>query len=134
MKKYSWKMLFEDFKKVYPNKWRKGTSYHPGGFMTLLIIIPGDGKYKYEYFGKKLTLIEKFLTKNQMKYLKIFEREERMRDISKIMMDNKISQKKLSDLCGISRQSINYYITGNKTPKASTINKIYKALKENGYI
>ena len=78
MKKYSWKMLFEDFKKVYPNKWRKGTSYHPEGFMTLLIIIPEDGKYKYEYFGKKLTLIEKFLTKNQTKYLKIFEREERM--------------------------------------------------------
>ena len=134
MKKYTWKMLFEDFRKSYPEKWKRGTYYKPLGYMRIQIIIPEDGKYEYDYFGNKLTLVEKFLTKSQTKHLKIFDREEKMRNILKIMIDNGISQKKMSELCGISRQSINYYASGNKAPKESTIAKMYKALKENDYI
>ena len=65
MSRYSWRMVFEDFKNTYPDLWKRGTSYEPSNFMEINIFIPGDGKYKYDYHGKKLTLVEKYLTIEQ---------------------------------------------------------------------
>ena len=129
MRKYSWQMLFEDFKRAYPSKWKKGTSYEPAGFMSIIVRIPEDGKYKYEYFGNKLTLIEKFLTHKQEKYLRKFDREEEMRNIFQLMKEEKITQTKLSRLSGISRESINRYKNGVLVPKSSTIEKIKNAIE-----
>ena len=127
--RFSWKMVFNDFKKNYPDKWRRGTSYESFDFMTIIVMIPNDGKYKYEYFGKKLTLIEKYLTRNQRKYLKVFEREEATRDIFRMMREKNISQRKLSQLSGISRESINRYHSGFMIPKNSTIDILRKAIE-----
>ena len=38
--KYSWRMLFNDFKEHYPDKWRRGTTYEPYDHMTIIISIP----------------------------------------------------------------------------------------------
>ena len=127
--RFSWKMVFNDFKEHYPDKWRRGTSYESSDFMSIIVMIPNDGKYKYEYFGKKLTLIEKQLTRNQRKYLKVFEREEAARDIFRLMREKNISQRKLSQLSGISRESINRYHSGFMTPKNSTIDILRKAIE-----
>ena len=127
-------MLFDDFKKAYPDKWKKGTSYESYDFMSIIIMIPDDGVYKYEYFSKKLTLIRPYLTKRQAKALDELERNQAMVDISEIMKEKRINQKHLSEISGVSRPSINNYLSGNKTPKLSTINKMRNALEENGYI
>ena len=91
-------MLFEDFKRAYPNKWKKGTSYEPAGFMSIIVRIPEDGKYKYEYFGNKLTLIEKFLTHKQEKYLRKFDREEEMRNIFQLMKEEMEYNRRIWDI------------------------------------
>lgn len=130
MPKYSWRMLFEDFKRTYPDKWKKGTSYEPAGFMSIIVRIPEDGKYKYDYFEKKLTLIERYLTYRQQKYLRQFEREEKVRNIFEIMKEHKITQTKLSRLSGISRESLNRYKNGSLTPKYSTLEKIQNAIED----
>lgn len=120
--KYSWRMLFNDFKDHYPNKWRRGTTYEPYDHMSIIISIPEDGKYKYEFFGNRLTLIEQYHTKSQNKYLKKFEREEAIHNIFNEMKQRKITQSRLSRESGISRESINRYKSGVKTPTWNTIN------------
>ena len=128
----SWKMVFDDFKKHYPDKWRKGTSYSALGHMAIIVYIPEDGKYKYEYFGSKLTLIEKYLSYRQLKVLRAFEREEALRDIFKVMQAKGISQSELSRLSGISRESINRYKSGARTPTYATSDKIKSIVNEQG--
>lgn len=130
--RFSWKMVFDDFKKHYPDKWRKGASYSALGHMAIIVYIPEDGKYKYEYFGSKLTLIEKYLNYRQLKVLHAFEREEAMRDVFKGMQAKCISQSKLSRLSGISRESINRYKSGARTPTYATIDKLKSIVDEQG--
>lgn len=128
MRKYTYAMLFRDFREAYPNKWRKGTSYLPDGFMSIKVRIPNDGEYKYEYFGNKLTLIEPYMDPIKMKYWKIFEREQQMFLIASTMKKRGINQSYLSEMTGISRQSINQYISGKRVPKQSTIDIMMTAL------
>lgn len=130
MPKYSWAMVFDDFRKTYPNVWRRGTSYEPYDFMAITVIVPGDGKYKYEYYGKKLTLVEKYQTKKREKYSQIFERGQEVRKMEKVMRERKITQRRLSQVSGISRESINGYISGRKTPKQSTLVKLTNAMNK----
>ena len=98
--------------------------------MSIIVRIPEDGKYKYDYFEKKLTLIESYLTYRQRKYLRQFEREEKVRNIFEIMKEHKITQTKLSRLSGISRESLNRYKNGNLIPKYSTLAKIQNAIED----
>ena len=130
MPKYSWAMVFDDFRKTYPNVWRRGTSYEPYDFMAITVIVPGDGKYKYECYGKKLTLVEKYQTKKREKYSQIFERGQEVRKMEKVMRERKITQRRLSQVSGISRESINGYISGRKTPKQSTLVKLTNAMNK----
>ena len=129
MRKYSWKMLFNDFKKNSPDKWRRGTGYGPCEFMSIFVYIPEDGKYKYEYFGKKLTLVERYLTTNQVKVAKQIERGKEIKSIFEKMNEKGISQTSISHLSGVSRMSLNKYKNGRLVPKASTLEKIKKALE-----
>lgn len=48
--------------------------------------------------------------------------------IKELANSKKISQKKLSDLTGLTESSISRYINGTRTPNASALNKIAKAL------
>lgn len=130
MPRFSWKMVFDDFRKAYPDKWRRGTSYEPAGFMSIVIRIPEDGMYRYEYDNKKLILLEKYLTYSQQKYLRRFEREEEVRNIFEIMKEHKITQTNLSRLSGISRESLNRYKNGALIPKSSTLAKIQDAIED----
>ena len=130
MPKYSWAMVFDDFRKTYPNVWKRGTSYEPCDFMAITVVIPGDGKYKYEYYGKKLTLVKKYQTKKREKYSQIFERGQEVRKMEKVMRERKITQRRLSQVSGISRESINGYISGRKTPKQSTLVKLTNAMNK----
>lgn len=128
--KYSFNMVFKDFKRAYPDLWRRGTTYQPENFMSIIVFVPGDGKYRYEYFGNKLTLLERYLTPKQVKTWNSFQREERVREIAEEMQERRITQMELAERSGISRQSINHYITGKKTPKASTLQRMEEGLEK----
>lgn len=128
MRKYSYHMLFGDFKEAYPNKWRRGTSYKPDGFMSIKVYIPQDGIYKYEFFGNRLTLLEEYVDPVKVRVRKRFERDVQMEHISETMKNRGISQKDLSSMSGVSRQSINKYLSHDRTPKQSTVDILMDAL------
>ena len=130
--KASWDSIFEDFRRTYPSVWRRGTVFQPYGFMTILIIVPGVGKFKYEYYGKHLITIEEFEDKEAKRWDRIDERERRIiemkEDLPRIMRERNLTQQDVADLSGVSRESINKYLSGRKSPKLSTLEKIYSGL------
>ena len=132
MKKYTARMLFNDFRESYPDLWRRGSSYQLVGYMTILICIPTVGKLTYEYFGDRINWIEKW---DDPREIRRQEEERRMKDysyfrfaVNERMERLGLSQGDVSDITGYSRKSINAYLTGRSIPKLSTMINITRDL------
>lgn len=132
MRKYTWKMIFRDFRYAYPELWRSGTVFSPHGFMSILVSIPGRGKLVYEYFGDKITWLEEWEDEKEIK-----QKEKEMRPktygyfvfiVNEYMKKFGYTQQDIADISGVSRISINKYLTGRSVPKTSTMKKICDSL------
>jgi DNA-binding XRE family transcriptional regulator len=125
-------MLFRDFRDAYPDLWRRGSDYQLIGYMSILVSIPAVGKLKYEYFGDKITWLERWEDPRATKRL---DEERRRKDYSYFqfavqdkMDELGLSQGDVADITGYSRKSINAYLTGRSIPKLSTMIDITEAL------
>ena len=132
MKKYTARMLFRDFRNSYPDLWRRGSDYRLVGYMTRLICIPTVGKLTYEYFGDKITWLERWEDPRELRRL---EEERRMKDYSyfQFAVQDKMdtmgwSQRDVADITGYSRKSINAYLTGRSIPRLDTMMDITRTL------
>ena len=132
MGKYTARMLFRDFRDAYPDLWRRGSDYKLDGYMTILVSIPTVGKLKYEYFGDRITWLERWEDPRELRRL---EKERRTKDYSyfQFVVQEKmdscgLSQGDISNITGYSRQSINAYLSGRRIPKLSTMIEITEAL------
>lgn len=132
MRKYSWNMLFRDFRESYPDLWRRGTTYEPGGFMSLIIRIPGRGKLKYEFFGDKIIWLEHWEDPREVRLNEEANREKTYRyfihAVNDVMDERGLTQNDVAVISGMSRKSINKYLNGRVIPKVSTMRKIGSAL------
>lgn len=136
MAKYTARMLFKDFRKAHPELWSRGTNYELAGFMKILVRAPGIGKFTYEYFGDKITWIEKWVDEAVVMHA-AKQRDITMREkdygyfiakLTEVMETKKLTQEAVSLVTGVSRQSINAYLSGRKIPKTNTMRKIGKPL------
>ena len=93
---------------------------------------PGLGKFTYEWFPDKITWIEHWIDE---KAVKLAEKEMRPKNytyfiflLECFMEDNDLSQGDVADKTGVSRQSINKYLTGKAIPKLKTMRMISNKL------
>ena len=132
MRKYTATMLFRDFRRAYPQLWCRGCYYELSGHMQILIRIPNKGKVIYEYFGNKLTWIERWRTPEEERERKKTYRqniyEDFLDDLNLIMFDRNLTQQDVADMSGISRMSINKYLGRRAIPKMSTMQQIADAV------
>ena len=135
--KYTARMLFKDFRDTYPELWRYGSEFELCGFMTILIKIPTVGVVVYEYFGNKITWLERW---EDPKDLKRRKKELRLKEYDYfkfIVLDKmeleKLSQRDVANITGYSRKSINEYLSGKSIPKRSTMVAIMDALGVEGF-
>lgn len=126
------RVVIKRFKEMYPHLLRRGMNYEPYDYMTLKIYIPGVGKLIYEYFGDKITWLERWTDERQLR-----EREQEMRPelyerfcliINGYMKLNNMTQQQFADLVGISRRSLNKYLNSVSIPKVSTMKQICKSI------
>lgn len=132
MRKYTARMLFRDFREAYPELWCRGCYYKLSGFMEITISIPNKGKVIYEYFGNKLTWIDRWENPEEVR-----RRERNIRDntyeyflerVSMKMIERDLTQQDIADMSGISRMSINKYLGRRAMPKMSTMIQICESL------
>jgi DNA-binding XRE family transcriptional regulator len=137
MSKYTARMIFQDFREAYPYLWRRGADYELCDFMTIRIRIPTIGVVEYEYFGNKLTWLERWVDPNldrkRDKDNRYVWYEEFVKLIESHMDDYGYTQQDIADISGLSRKSINEYLTGRSIPKVSTMRKICESLRINFY-
>lgn len=131
-RKYTARMLFQDFREAHPDLWRWGADYQLVDFMKILIRSPGVGKFTYEFFDDKITWIEHWEDETETKKL---NRDLRAKDyvlfrnlIFEFMDRTGATQQDIADISGVSRQSISKYLSCKSIPKSSTMNQICESL------
>ena len=132
MRKYTARMLFRDFREAYPELWCRGCYYQLTGFMQITISIPNKGRVIYEYFGNKLTWLERWKSSDEVrersKMLRINTYEYFLERVDTEMIERNLTQQDIADMSGISRISINKYLGRRAIPKMSTMKQICDSL------
>lgn len=130
-----WSEIYEEFKELYPELWRKGTSYSPYGYMTIEIRIPAVGKFSYDYRDGRLECLEKWVDEKEVRSR---EKEQRpvmydkfCRIVETYLYENDITHQQFANKVGISRQTLSKYLNGNATPKVSTMRRICETISIN---
>ena len=131
-----YKRLFRRFKQEYSELIVRGTGFIPYGYQEILIMIPRKGKLIYNSVGSGGTKIRWVEGPHEdERELKQREREMRpdmyqnfLREIDWYQKITGASQGDIARLTGVSRQSINKYLSGVNSPKVSTMIKIADAL------
>lgn len=135
MGKYTWQMIFRDFRQAYPDLWRYGTTYQPHEHMAIMVFIPNVGKLIYERIPNEITWLERY---NDPMKLRFKEKEMRPKQytyfvflLKEYMKDTGATQQEIAEKSGVSRKSINGYLTGRLMPKLKTMQQVCDALNLN---
>lgn len=142
MEKYSiddnyrtYKRIFRMFKEDYPELVVRGTCYIPHAYMEIEVFIPTKGKLIYNPVGVesgKIRWEERWVDE---KAIKREEREKRpdmyqtfLSLIDTYQKETFATQGDIAKLSGVSRRSINKYLSGIVMPKVSTMRRICESL------
>lgn len=128
--KITWKMVYDEFKSIYPNKRREVIYYESYGPSEILIFMKDGSKYVYNQQYRRLRCVKE--ARPVPKPEPIGDKERLIifsKKLRKIMRKQHINQRELSELTGISRQAINRYLNCERIPDIRTIWKIVDALE-----
>ena len=130
-----YKRLYRKFKEEYPELVRYGTQWFAYGYQAIEILIPRVGKLIFRDGGSYIGTIEWLEHWVDERAVKQKERDMRpemylnfLREIDHYQKMTGSSQKDIAEATGLSRQSINKYLSGETAPKVSTMKKICDAL------
>lgn len=135
--KIPWKKLYDEFKATYPKLAREQVvHWEPFGQMEILIILKDGTRMVYNYLQKRSRFIYvpriEPIEKDEVQF-NFKSEDECLADFSErlglIMKDRKMSQKRLAEYTGISRQAINNYLNGKRMPSAYILGKIATVLE-----
>lgn len=131
----TYKRLFKMFKEDYPDLCIRGTTFEPYGYMEIRVYIPNKGKLIYNAVGVESGKIrwEERWTDPELE--RLYEKDKRpdmyqtfLSEIYIYQKETGASQEDIAKLSGVSRKSINRYLSGIVMPKTSTMRKICESL------
>ncbi len=130
-----YRKIWRMFKDEHPELIVRGISYTPWTYQEIKVYIPRKGVLIYNSVGangSKITWIERW---NDERTIKEKEREMRpdiyqnlLKELFKYQEKTGSSQGDIARLTGMSRKSINKYLSGSVAPKVSTMRQIAEAL------
>lgn len=130
-----WKRLFQLFRREYPELWNYGTQWAPYDEDSIRIVNPRKGEFIYRLVYINHGIIE---WEYQWETDSDIRKEERsirpgmyqnfLSEIDRFQKETGAYQGEISSITGISRQSINKYLSGSVIPKVSTMRRIAEKL------
>lgn len=131
-----WKHLFQLFRREYPELWNYGTQWIPYDKDSIRIRNPRKGELIYKLVYLNHGIIE---WKQQWQANEDIKKEEQsirpdmyqifLSEIDLYQKETGASQGDIATMTGISRQSINKYLSGSAMPKVSTMRRIAEKLE-----
>ena len=129
---YSHHMLVKEVRHHYPQLWRRGTNYELCGNTSIRVSIPTVGILVYEYIGHHITWEkcweDPVITKENTKEERFDMYQRFLSEIDIFQKETGATQATIAELTGISRTSVNRYLSGVAMPKTATMRSMAEKL------
>lgn len=122
------KLIFEDFKIMYPYYVSDVVNYYWFDNMELMIELNDDTKFLYDYMDKSIIFINRPEQGQKIERDETQWRMEFARRLRKKMRHRCMNQTMLSEATDLSISSISKYINGQSLPSIHATQKLAKAL------
>lgn len=126
---YTARVLFMEFRKEYPELWRRGTTYSLSGYMTIEVLIPDVGKLIYSKYDNSLVWLERRANESEYVRPELYNRF--CIFVRAYIRDHNMTYQEFADYVSVSRQSLSKYLNGDRMPKVSTMRNICRQIKIN---
>lgn len=121
--------IIDSYKNWHPSLYAKTVDCKPTGYYSILAVLNDGSRIEYNSLDNTIRDVTRFYiresdsTLNEETWRKEFGRQ-----LRHLIAERGISQDRLSDLTGISRQMLSRYVNGNSTPSGYTLTRLSEIL------
>lgn len=121
--------IIEGYKSWYPSLYSKTVECKPCGKYSILARLSDGSRVEYNSMDNGIRDVSKLYDRSYTHSMtEEMWREEFGRKLRRAIEDKGITQERLSELSGISRQMLTRYVRGNSTPSGYILNKLAEVL------
>ena len=119
--------IIDSFKNWYPTLFEKTEHFQPLGRLSILVHMNDGAKLEYTAHDHAIRDVTRYYDKSNAVDEESW-RKEFGRRLRRLISERGISQEKLSETTGISRQMMTRYVKGTSTPSGFTLSRLSEAL------
>ena len=123
---YMAKKIFSEFRDLYPEYWRRGTSYIGLDEDSIEVRIPEVGKLIYNYYYDEIEWLEKYEPIQKEDRSELYIRFKQA--VENYIDEYDVTHQEFADYVDISRQMLSKYLNGDAIPKIDTMRRICKII------
>lgn len=121
--------ILSEYRKWYPNLYDQTAECRPSGKHMILVTLTDNTKLEYNSLDNTIRDVTKLYSSDFEKNINEDDwRKEFGRKLRKAITSNGISQERLSEMSGISRQMLTRYVRGTSTPSGYVLAKLANIL------
>lgn len=124
-----YKRIIESYKTWYPIMYKQTVDCRPSGRYTILVTLEDGTRIEYNSFDNTIKDVTKFYIHDSEENVDEEQwRKEFGRKLRLAITNRGISQEKVADRVGISRQMMTRYVRGSSTPSGYILSKLSEIL------
>lgn len=125
----NYERIIEGYKNWYPNLYERTVECKPCGRYTILVRLDDGSRLEYTTLNDTVRDVSKYYGVNHADGSNEEEwRQEFGRKLRRIMAERGVSQERVSELTGISRQMLTRYVKGTSTPSGYNLTRLSEIL------
>ena len=127
LKKYE--QIIESYKIWHPSLYKQTIECRPSGKHCILASLDDGSKIEYNDLDNTIRDVTKLYVRESVESLdEVAWRKEFGHKLHRAITDKSITQERLSEITGISRQMMSRYVRGTSTPSGYILSRIVEAL------
>lgn len=121
--------IIEDYKTWYPNMYAQTTECRPSGHSQIMIVLKDGTRMEFNAIDNSIRNVTKYYEHDSDSALdEEAWRKEFGRKLSRAISDKGLTQERLSEMTGISRQMLSRYVRGSSTPSGYILSRLVEVL------
>lgn len=120
--------IIEAYRTWYPIMYNQTVECRPSGRYTILITLNDGTKMEFDGLDNSIRNVTKYYSNDTDELDEAAWRKEFGRKLHQAIINKGITQEKVSELTGISRQMLSRYIRGNSTPSGYILSRLVEVL------
>lgn len=122
--------IIDEYSKWYPEMYSHTVEVRPSGRYSILVILDDGSRMEYCSQGNTVRNVTQFYTRESDEELNEETwRKEFGRKLQRAISDKGLTQERLSDITGISRQMLTRYVRGKSTPSGYILSRLAEVLE-----